>query len=80
MIFKNQVLLEKILFKLNLSNYSEKAAKKIKLHYNYFKAKRLQLNFNIYAKSGIPLKKTLHIYLKKVVNIRKLVHITKYIY
>jgi hypothetical protein len=41
MISKNQVLSERISFRLNLSNYFKKAAKKIKLYYNYFKEKQL---------------------------------------
>jgi hypothetical protein len=59
MIPKNQVSSERISFGLNLSNYSERAAEKIKLHCNHFKEKRLQLNFNVYAKSGIPLEEAL---------------------
>jgi hypothetical protein len=38
---KNQVLLKRILFRLDLSNYFERAAKKIRLYYNYFKEKQL---------------------------------------
>jgi hypothetical protein len=59
MISKNQVSSERISFRLNLSNYSERAAKKIRLHCNHFKEKRLQLNFNIYAKLEIPLEEAL---------------------
>jgi hypothetical protein len=38
---KNQVSSERISFGLNLSNYSKKAAEKIRLHCNYFKEKQL---------------------------------------